>query len=161
MKVFVAGLAMATRFDTASHSGLETRVLQLRPDSARQWGRMTPHQAICHMSDALRMSLNERPVAPSDGRLQPLIRFVALTLPMPWPRGRLKTVPEAEQGIGGTPPGDFERDRRDLLELMARFCAAGADGLCPTHPIFGPMTTDHWKRWGYLHMDHHLRQFGV
>ena len=27
--------------------------------------------------------------------------------------------------------------------------------------IFGAMTTERWKRWGYLHMDHHLRQFGV
>jgi hypothetical protein len=29
------------------------------------------------------------------------------------------------------------------------------------HPIFGPMSDAAWLRWGYLHMDHHLRQFGV
>ena len=152
---------MASRLDAASRAGLEARVLRLRPDSVRQWGSMTAHQAICHMSDALRMSLNERPVTAISGSLGPLIRFVALSLPVPWPRGRIKTVPEVEQGLGGTPPGDFERDRRDLLELMARFCAARPDGFCPRHPIFGAMTTDRWKRWGYLHMDHHLRQFGV
>jgi Protein of unknown function (DUF1569) len=28
------------------------------------------------------------------------------------------------------------------------------------HPIFGPMTAKDWMRWGYLHADHHLRQFG-
>jgi hypothetical protein len=152
---------MASRLDATSRDGLEARVLRLRPDSLRQWGSMTPHQAICHMSDALRMSLNERPVASVGGALSPLIRFVALTLPLPWPKGRIKTVPEAEQGVGGTPPRDFEHDRTELLELMARFSAAPADRFCPTHPIFGAMTTDHWKRWGYLHMDHHLRQFGV
>jgi hypothetical protein len=152
---------MARRLDAGSHAGLEARVLRLRPDSVRQWGSMTPHQAICHMSDGLRMSLNERPVASVAGPLGPLIRFVALSLPVPWPRGRIRTVPEAEQGVGGTPPGDFDRDRTELVELIARFCAAPADGFCPTHPIFGAMTTDGWKRWGYLHMDHHLRQFGV
>ena len=152
---------MARQLDAGSRAGLEARVLRLRPDSVRQWGSLTPHQAICHMSDALRMSLNERPVASVAGTLGPLIRFVALSLPVPWPRGRIRTVPEAEQGVGGTPPGDFERDRTELLELIARFCAAPADGFCPTHPIFGAMTTDGWKRWGYLHMDHHLRQFGV
>jgi hypothetical protein len=122
---------------------------------------MTPNQAICHMSDAFRMSLNERPVAPIETPFRPLIRFVALSLPLKWPRGRIKTVPETEQGVGGTPPTDFERDRAALLELMARFCTVGTNGYCPTHPIFGPMTTAAWKRWGYLHMDHHLRQFGV
>jgi hypothetical protein len=29
------------------------------------------------------------------------------------------------------------------------------------HPIFGAMSERAWLRWGYLHMDHHLRQFGV
>lgn len=152
---------MARRLDAASRADLEARVHRLRPDSVRRWGRMTPHQAICHMSDALRMALNERPVAPMGGPLAPLIRFVALSLPVRWPQGRIKTVPEVEQGLGGTPPGDFERDRTELLELMTRFCATPPDGFCPTHPIFGPMTMDRWTRWGYLHLDHHLRQFGV
>ena len=152
---------MGSRLDTASRASLEARVLRLRPDSVGRWGRMTPHQAICHMSDAFRMSLNELQAARSGGPWGPVIRFVALSLPVPWPRGRIQTVPEVEQGAGGTPPTEFERDRTQLLELMTRFCAAGTDGFCPTHPIFGAMTTDAWKRWGYLHMDHHLRQFGV
>jgi hypothetical protein len=28
------------------------------------------------------------------------------------------------------------------------------------HPIFGPMSNAAFLRWAYLHMDHHLRQFG-
>jgi hypothetical protein len=28
------------------------------------------------------------------------------------------------------------------------------------HSIFGSMTNQDWMRWGYLHADHHLRQFG-
>lgn len=30
------------------------RLRQLRPDSQRQWGRMTAHQAICHLEDAFK-----------------------------------------------------------------------------------------------------------
>jgi hypothetical protein len=26
--------------------------------------------------------------------------------------------------------------------------------------MFGPMSERDWMRWGYLHADHHLRQFG-
>jgi hypothetical protein len=29
------------------------------------------------------------------------------------------------------------------------------------HPVFGPMTRVDWLRWGYLHVDHHLRQFSA
>jgi hypothetical protein len=27
--------------------------------------------------------------------------------------------------------------------------------------VFGRMSQAAWLRWAYLHMDHHLRQFGV
>jgi len=65
-----------------------------------------------------------------------------------------------DQGAGGTPPGDFERDRDGLLLLTERFCAADP-GLKWRHPIFGELTDSERMRWGYLHMDHHLRQFGA
>ena len=29
------------------------------------------------------------------------------------------------------------------------------------HPLFGRMSEAAWLRWGYLHVDHHLRQFGA
>jgi len=44
----------------------------------------------------------------------------------------------------------FERFTRQPLEYELQ-----------THPIFGQMTEKEWMRWGYLHSDHHLRQFGA
>jgi hypothetical protein len=29
------------------------------------------------------------------------------------------------------------------------------------HPLFGGMSDGAWLRWAYLHIDHHLRQFGA
>jgi Protein of unknown function (DUF1569). len=29
------------------------------------------------------------------------------------------------------------------------------------HYLFGPLTEAQWARWGWRHMDHHLRQFGL
>jgi hypothetical protein len=152
---------MATLLDGAVKRRVEVRVRQLRPDSVRQWGRMTPHQAICHLNDSFKLALNERPAAPIDWPLRAVIRFIALDVPLQWAKGRIKTAPEAEQGGGGTPPVEFELDRGELLALMERFCSAGDDQYCPTHPIFGRMSARHWRRWAYLHMDHHLRQFGL
>jgi hypothetical protein len=77
---------------------------------------------------------------------------------MKWPHG-VKTMPEMEQGVGGTAPVEFLGDREKLVGLIARFCGAKVDGV--VHPIFGAMSEKDWQRWGYLHCDHHLRQFGV
>jgi hypothetical protein len=147
-------------FDPAARAMLETRLRALRADSLRQWGRMTPHQAVCHMSDVFRMALRERSVGTRATTFAPVIRFVALRLPMRWPRG-IRTMPECEQGCGGTTPIEFECDRAELVALMARFGASSEADRSSTHPIFGRMTTAHWGSFGYRHLDHHLRQFGV
>jgi hypothetical protein len=54
---------------------------------------------------------------------------------------------------------DFHEDLRSLLSSLERFCDALPAPHLP-HPIFGPMSRENWMRWGYLHADHHLRQFG-
>ena len=112
------------------------------------------------MSDVFRMALREKTVAPRASAFKPVVRFVALRLPMRWPRG-IKTTPECEQGCGGTTPIEFERDRAvSWVVLMARFGASSEADRSSTHPIFGRMTTTHWGSFGYRHVDHHLRQFG-
>ena len=88
-----------------------------------------------------------------------VIKWVALNAPMKWPSG-VKTVAEVDQEVGGTKPLEFARDRQDLEALMEQFAAKQGLELQP-HPMFGRMTTLQWQRWGWLHMDHHLRQFGV
>ncbi len=71
---------------------------------------------------------------------------------------RRPTPPEINQQIGGTPPADFAADRATLLAKLDQFTRSS--GPWSPHPIFGTMTTAEWMRWGYLHTDHHLRQFG-
>jgi hypothetical protein len=68
-------------------------------------------------------------------------------------------MPEMDQRAGGTPPGEFRDDLRELVDLMERF--AVCEGGWPRHPVFGVMSRNDWGRWGYRHTDHHLRQFGA
>jgi uncharacterized protein DUF1569 len=137
------------------------RLKGIRPDSVRQWGRMSAHQMVCHLSDACRMAMGQMPVSPSGGLAQrTLVKWTALYLPVRWPTGVLTTRPEIEQGIGGTHPGDFDGDVAELVALIETMVAADGAGW-PPHPIFGPLSRRAWMRWGYLHVDHHLRQFGL
>ena len=79
---------------------------------------------------------------------------------VPWPKG-FKTVPELDQQVGGTPPVVFDNDVRGLRNLVDRFTGRPRDFKWQPHPQFGQMSEKEWMRLGYLHMDHHLRQFGA
>ncbi len=120
---------------------------------------MSAHQAICHLSDSFLCKFGKRNSTQASNFLtKTVMKWVALELPLPWPHG-VKTMPENDQLIGGTPPAEFERDLAQLEVLIEEFCQP-MKNLFP-HPYFGQMTEAEWLRWGYLHCDHHLRQFGV
>jgi hypothetical protein len=85
-----------------------------------------------------------------------LLKWAALHLP--WTKG-IKTAPENDQHIRGTPPKDWANDKAALLEWVERVAAGQVEYV--THPLLGKMNKEEWQRWGYLHCDHHLRQFGV
>jgi hypothetical protein len=135
------------------------RLTELSPADKARWGSMSVHQMVCHLNDSYKAALGERTASAAKGVFQgTVLKFFALKAPMKWPRG-VPTPPELAQGKGGSAPVDFRQDVAWLESTLCRFC----EGL-PTpsfsHPMFGKMTADDWMRWGYLHADHHLRQFG-
>ena len=89
-----------------------------------------------------------------------MIKWMALYLPVSWPPG-IPTRPEIDQEVGGTKPSDFATDVARLEALVERVTAQPGTFEGKPHPIFGGMSEAAWLRWGYLHMDHHLRQFGA
>jgi len=152
---------MKTLAREADAAELLERVRRLRHDAARRWGRMSPHQMVCHVNDAFRMALGERETKDIATRAsRTFIRWLALYGPLSWPTG-IMTTPELDQDYAGTCPKDFSADLDDLGKLLRSTAAKKGRGPWPVHPIFGPMSERDWLRWAYLHTDHHLRQFGV
>jgi hypothetical protein len=121
---------------------------------------MSSHQMICHLADGYRMALGRKSVAES-GRAfhRTVLKPVVLYGPLRWPAG-VPTSPELDQRHGGSTPGEFAGDVAELERLLAALCSRPADVAWPPHPVFCPMSRAQWLRWGYLHADHHLRQFG-
>ena len=116
---------------------------------------------LCHLSDSFLACMAERQVSAATGILQrTVIKFGALYAPIKWPKG-FPTRPEMEQGVGGTTPIEFERDRSTLVKTIERFWCPDRDRTRSPHPVFGELRDHEWLRWGYLHVDHHLRQFGL
>jgi hypothetical protein len=152
---------MKTLADLRCTEDLARRLRTVRPDSARQWGTMTAHQMICHMCDTFRMAAGDRPVSDAPVPLpRPIVKWIALYLPLRW-RAGIMTRPEIDQRCDGTKPREFAADVAEAEGLMRSLVSRSDGFVWPSHPFFGRMSRADWMRWGYLHTDHHLRQFGA
>lgn len=150
---------MKTLSQDADKQEVLRRIAALRPDSARRWGKMSCHQMVVHLRDAFLCPMGEKAVSSAKPPIpRSIMKWGALYFPMKWPQG-VPTRPEMEQGVGGAAPVDFSEDRERLVATMERFVKKSFKWA--PHPTFGEMTEGDWMRWGYLHCDHHLRQFGV
>jgi Protein of unknown function (DUF1569) len=137
------------------------RLRELRPESVRRWGRMSAAQMVCHLADAFRMGIGQKPAVRVPRLFErTVLKWSALYLPLRWPEG-IATTPEIDQWVGGTRPCDFAADLAQVEALVELVTAPGRSFDWRPHPVFGRMSHAAWLRWGYLHTDHHLRQFGA
>jgi hypothetical protein len=139
-------------------ASLNGRLERLGPEQPRRWGRMTAHQMAVHLAEVAEAALGRHgfsvPIRPP----RPVIKVVALYLPFPWPRGIRTGADPAGQTLS---PDAFLVDRGRAVTTLSELAAAGPSVLVDCHPIFGPMSHADWHRWAFLHVDHHLRQFGL
>ena len=137
------------------------RLRTVRPDSVARWGRMSAPQMVCHLTDSFRVVLGHKTVSPATSLLsRTVVKWIALYAPLRWPPG-IATRPEIDQQRGGaTKPADFAADV-GMLETFVELVSQRRGLTWHPHPIFGAMSEAAWLRWAYVHMDHHLRQFGA
>jgi hypothetical protein len=150
---------MKNLFEVARVEEVKKRMAQLRPDSERQWGKMTAAQAVAHCSGGMELALGDRkPPRMLIGRIiGGMIKPKVLGNDEPMRRNS-PTV----KGLVVQDERDLGAERERLCGLIDRFAAAGPKG-CTSHPhsFFGRLTPDEWAILMYKHLDHHLRQFGV
>ena len=136
---------------------IRARILCLTSSDAPQWGIMTANQMVCHVRQAFVLALEDGPVKLMKGPLPPrALKFTALRIPRHWPHST-PTPRQLRIDAPGMTCTTFEEDRAGLLAALDRFCALS--NYTRDHPFFGSMQHADWMRWGYLHADHHLRQF--
>ena len=153
---------MRTIADPRVLDELLARLARLTPESPRQWGKMSAAEMLCHLGDASALVLGRRiPEGPrASGRSRPVLKWLALRAPIRWPHG-YPTRPGIDPQREGTKPAAFEADRARVSDGLRDLAVAGREALADAHIVFGPMSLADWHRWAYLHVDHHLRQFGV
>ena len=149
---------MSTLADSNTQAACCDRLSRIRPDTSPKWGRMTAHQMVCHLDDSFRVATGDKYASPASNLFsRTVMKWVALRTAVPWPKG-VKTRPEVDQAVGGTAPTDWAADCARLRRSITTF--ASVKSFHP-HPLFGEMSQRDWMVWGYRHVDHHFRQFGV
>lgn len=150
---------MKNLFEAERVTEVKERMAQLRPDSKRLWGKMSPAQALAHCSAGIAMAVGEiRPPRILIGRLLgPMAKKSLIVKGEPMRRNSL-----TDKTVLVTDERDFEAERQRLRESIDHFAESGP-GICTTHPhfFFGALTSVEWASLMYQHLDHHLRQFGV
>ena len=86
-----------------------------------------------------------------------MLKCIAHQLPFSW-RKNFATVPALRRGTPTMQVGSFDSELLEVVTELTRFCRPGQFRV--DHAFFGRMSFEDWLRWGYLHTDHHLRQFG-
>ncbi len=141
--------------DETVRKDLIQRVLAVQAITTPRWGHLDAPRMICHLADTLAISLGELPAESMNRKaLQRFPLKHLLIYVLPWPKGA-PSAPEQRS----TTPGDFDADRRRLIERIERFAVTPrAQGRA--HPLFGPLTNDQWNFLHARHIGHHLKQFG-
>lgn len=149
---------MKTVFDKEVFDELLIRVSSLSPESERQWGKMSPAQAMEHCARALDVATGRTEMKQAlIGKLISWMVWKKFMGEAPMP----KNSPTGPTLIVNDEP-DFEATRARLSELITAFHTAGesaADG--KIHGFFGRLTGKQWGETQYKHVDHHLKQFGL
>lgn len=150
---------MQTLHDPARAAEVQARLRDLRPDSIRQWGKMSAPQMLAHCAIALEMALGDRrPPRLFIGRiLGGMVKSRELGSDAPFGRNS-PTAPFMKIAD----KKELESERSRVRTLIDRFVAGGRAG-CTSHPhpFFGRLTPDEWGVLMYKHLDHHFRQFNA
>lgn len=155
---------MKSLADDQARTELLERLEKLDENSQRRWGKMNVNQMLCHLADAfIVLQQDNMPAKPPNifkKSQQKLLTTIAIYSGIPAPRG-IQTAPAVDQEKFGTAPTEFYEDKQRMIAAMHQYSAKDRSYENCYHPIFGELSPKHWQCFGYLHVDHHFRQFGV
>lgn len=144
------------QFDERFVAEVSGIVRALPLDAKPVWGRMSAPQMFAHMVAAFEYSLGRLPLTPNEGGIfgriaAPLILNGIIRIP--------KDQKAPSMYDAAAPSATAEELVRVIAEFHGRLGEPGFSP--PAHPFFGDIGKKGWAKLGIVHLEHHLRQFGV
>jgi hypothetical protein len=96
-------------------SEIRGRLRSVRVDDRAHWGKMTAKRMMRHLICSYEVALGERTVAPVEGPVPVLVKFIALRSGLRWPKN-IPTVPELKRAIAEHSEVEFEVLVRAVVE---------------------------------------------
>ena len=145
--------------DQGGVNDLIYRVLKLTSVATPKWGTMNVTEMLKHCNANNTLILNGLESTRKDSLKQNVIKLAFLYLPIKFPKNikapkTLRLITDKET------PQNFEREKELFIELISRFPAHTFPAKM-YHPSFGNLKPNEWGVLNWMHLDHHLRQFGV
>lgn len=149
---------MNSIFNSADRGEIIKRIESLKPESIRQWGKMTVPQMLAHCSVSLHSALGDITHKHSFmGKIFGRIALKRMMSDKPFD----KSLPTDKTYIISD-ERDLEREKVNIKALLERFAETGPDKLTKApHPFFGVLTGEQWGLLQWKHLNHHLSQFSV
>jgi hypothetical protein len=136
------------------------RINALTPTTQRQWGTLTVQGMMAHCTDQLRVATNQKQLKSPPFLLGLMGRIIIYPLLWGISMGKnAPTAPELDQNKKGIKAQDFETEKNNLIQMINTFITTKNNDT--PHPFFGKLTQNQWSRLAYVHLNHHLTQFGV
>jgi hypothetical protein len=143
-------------FDPANYGQLMDRLEQIGPEAESRWGKMNVAQMLHHLNIAIGSGLGYYDLPDASNWLtRNLAQFVVLKVWKGFPKG-IMTAPGFE--VKGN--HDFEQEKQQLKEILARAYETQSDADWGGHPLFGQMSRKAWGELIVIHCNHHFQQFG-
>ena len=144
----------------ADYDEVISRISTLNKDSVRRWGIMTVEQMLAHCSDQIRLANGEKqPHEKPTFINRNIAKYLGLWLPR-IPFRNMKDPVDMNQKYYGTPSTDIETEKENLISLLNAVRNFPDPKKLNPHPMFGDLNRSQWGRFMYVHIHHHLRQFG-
>lgn len=149
---------MKSIYNPNDNQELIERINKLTEESKPLWGKMTVTEMLAHC---------QCPMDVAFGKLELKANFAIRIL------GKLlknkiinstefkKNSPTAKEFIvkGNL---DFSKEKEGLIERINIFSLEKENAIKnKVHPFFGKMSIEEWSKLQTMHLDHHLKQFGV
>jgi adenylosuccinate synthase len=149
---------MQSLFNPTTAAQFIARAQQLNPQTQGLWGKMDVAQMLTHCNIALRMALTNKKIKNTilGSTLGWLIAKIMLRN-KPWQRN----LPTAKQMVISSPQNFAQQQQKFIAQITDLHQRPPQNVAQNPHPIFGKLSHAQWGNLLYIHLNHHLQQFGV
>lgn len=145
-------------FDSQSVEAVVKRLTALSPEDTARWGSMDAGKMLQHCRIVNETILYGRKTDKKPSFKENVLKIIFINLFKRIPKNAnspqiIKQAAARQKSIV------FDDEKNRLIQTVKAFYKH-KEPIAAAHPVFGPMNTKDWGTFAWVHLNHHLTQFG-